>query len=57
MIVSQKLTYLSSDYIGDIMRKILENCLNIDNKIKSLMDLKSLPLAECQFESGRGHQN
>ena len=26
-------------------------------KLVDTKDLKSLPLAECQFESGRGHQN
>ena len=25
-------------------------------KLVDTKDLKSLPLAECQFESGRGHQ-
>ena len=39
-------------------------CIGIKRKIKRLdmtglltlgVDLKSLPLAECQFESGRGH--
>ncbi len=41
-------------------------CIKKKEKIKRLdmiglmtlrVDLKSLPLAECQFESGRGHQN
>ncbi len=40
-------------------------CIEKKQKIKRLdmigimtleVDLKSLPLAECQFESGRGHQ-
>ena len=40
-------------------------CIGKKQKIKGLdmtgvmtvgVDLKSLPLAECQFESGRGHQ-
>ena len=40
-------------------------CIEKKQKIKGLemtgvitveVDLKSLPLAECQFESGRGHQ-
>ena len=40
-------------------------CIKKKQKIKRLdmtglltlgVDLKSLPLAECQFESGRGHQ-
>ena len=26
-------------------------------KLVDTKDLKSLPLAECQFESGRGHHN
>ena len=28
----------------------------INNNKRRVEDLKSLPLAECQFESGRGHQ-
>ena len=32
----------------------LKNALVV--KLVDTKDLKSLPLAECQFESGRGHQ-
>ena len=29
---------------------------DMTGKFNRKVDLKSLPLAECQFESGRGHQ-
>ena len=35
-------------------KKIMKKDLNINNNRRE-GDLKSLPLAECQFESGRGH--
>ena len=44
---------MKKKYLRNKLLTFLINALVV--KLVDTKDLKSLPLAECQFESGRGH--